>query len=146
MEQPEPEAEDAPPPRRSHLLRGCLVTFAILIILAGVGVFYTARMLYREIERDPQLMAAVEAVRTNASAMAEIGGDFLVMETERTASPQPGGKEATISYKLVLVGPRGESRVDVQIEPVKNGKRTSIKITGPSGGIIRLRPATTTEK
>lgn len=136
------ETEAPAPPRRRRWLRRFLVVLAFAVVLAGIGIFYIAQMLYRDMANDPQVTAAVAAVHADASAMAALGGSFKVMEHEKITSPLPNGKGHITTYRIVLIGPRGEGRVDVRIAPSKEGERTVMTLTGPTGGVVTLHPPT----
>jgi hypothetical protein len=136
---PIPEETVTPGRRRGGWLWGCLGVVIIAIVLAGGGVYYTAKHLFREMQNDPKVAAIADIVRGDAEAMAKIGGDFQVMEIERKVFPLPKSGFAT-TYRLTLAGPRGLFVVEARFEPAAKGqKMTSLTLTDPEGGVYRPR-------
>jgi hypothetical protein len=137
-----PTPEDTVTPKRRHhgFLSGCLIVVIVAALLAGGGIYYTARNLFREMQNDPNVTEIAETMRRDAAVMSQIGGKFQIMETERSTFPLPKGGFAT-TYRLTLVGPHGEFRVDARYEPTAKGKKlVSLTLTDQAGNVRHPHP------
>ncbi len=138
--EPNPSTTDPVPPRRGHgCFFGCAVVLLLILAVGGGGIGYVAWNLYRAVHSDPQMIAVLDSVRADPRAAGVIGRGAQVMQIERRSFPLSGKRGQAVTYRLLLVGPAGESLVEARLEPLGEGKAiVALKLTGPEGQVIWL--------